>query len=152
MTVDFEDESFDVIYSRDTILHISDKPALFARFMRWLKPGGKLMITDYCRGTASDPEFDAYVKQRGYDLHTVSRYGGMIEGAGFVATKAVDYTKVFVESLQAELHRMKSERARFLETFEEADFDYLMSGWEAKIRRYVCGSVMCWSLGWYCHT
>ena len=28
---DFPDASFDAIYSRDTILHIQDKPALFQR-------------------------------------------------------------------------------------------------------------------------
>nr|GEU84886.1 S-adenosyl-L-methionine-dependent methyltransferases superfamily protein [Tanacetum cinerariifolium] len=33
--------SFDVIYSRDTILHIQDKPALFRTFYKWLKQGGK---------------------------------------------------------------------------------------------------------------
>jgi phosphoethanolamine N-methyltransferase len=29
---DFEENSFDVIYSRDTILHIVDKDALFSKF------------------------------------------------------------------------------------------------------------------------
>lgn len=31
-TADFKQESFDVIYSRDTILHIEDKKSLFANF------------------------------------------------------------------------------------------------------------------------
>ena len=31
-TADFKPESFDVIYSRDTILHIEDKKSLFANF------------------------------------------------------------------------------------------------------------------------
>ena len=31
-TADYKPESFDVIYSRDTILHIEDKETLFANF------------------------------------------------------------------------------------------------------------------------
>lgn len=31
-TADFKPESFDVIYSRDTILHIEDKKSLFVNF------------------------------------------------------------------------------------------------------------------------
>ena len=42
---DFEPESFDVVYSRDCIIHIREKAALFERFFKWLKPGGKLMIS-----------------------------------------------------------------------------------------------------------
>ncbi len=30
-TAEYHPESYDVIYSRDTILHIHDKPALFKR-------------------------------------------------------------------------------------------------------------------------
>ena len=46
--VEFPEATFDVIYSRDTILHIADKLALFKQFCKWLKPGGTLMISDYC--------------------------------------------------------------------------------------------------------
>ena len=46
--VEFPDATFDVIYSRDTILHIADKLSLFKNFLKWLKPGGTLMISDYC--------------------------------------------------------------------------------------------------------
>ena len=49
-TADFPPASFDVIYSRDTLLHIADKPALFVKFFEWLRPGGRILISDYCRG------------------------------------------------------------------------------------------------------
>ena len=34
-----------MLFLRDTILHIEDKETLFANFLKWLKPGGKLMIS-----------------------------------------------------------------------------------------------------------
>ena len=86
-------ESFDVIYSRDTILHIQDKPALFKRFFEWLKPGGKVLISDYCRSPETPTgSFAKYIKQRGYDLHSVAGYGKMIEEAGFAKVEADDRT------------------------------------------------------------
>ena len=86
-------EAFDVIYSRDTILHIQDKPALFKQFMKWLKPGGKLLISDYCRAPeAPSATFAKYIKQRGYDLHSVADYGKMISEAGFAKVEAEDRT------------------------------------------------------------
>ena len=36
--------------SRDTILHIEGKEELFRKLLKTLKPGGRLLITDYCRG------------------------------------------------------------------------------------------------------
>ena len=85
--------SFDVIYSRDTILHIQDKPALFKRFAEWLKPGGKLLISDYCRSAGKpSASFAKYIAQRGYDLHSVAGYGQMLEQAGFVNVEAEDRT------------------------------------------------------------
>ena len=86
-------QSFDVIYSRDTILHIQDKPALFRKFAEWLKPGGKVLISDYCR-SAEKPSgsFVKYIEQRGYDLHSVASYGKMLEAVGFVNVEADDRT------------------------------------------------------------
>lgn len=55
---------------------LQDKPALFRSFYKWLKPGGRVLISDYCKkaGPASE-DFAAYIKQRGYDLHDVEAYG-----------------------------------------------------------------------------
>ena len=50
MTMEYPENFYDVVYSRDTILHIKEKEQLFRNFLHTLKPGGKLMISDYCRG------------------------------------------------------------------------------------------------------
>jgi phosphoethanolamine N-methyltransferase len=55
---------------------LQDKPSLFKSFFKWLKPGGKVLISDYCRSPRKpSEEFAAYVEQRGYDLHDVEAYG-----------------------------------------------------------------------------
>jgi SAM-dependent methyltransferase len=49
LTRDFAEASFDVVYSRDMLLHVEEKEKMFARLVKWLKPGGKVLITDYAR-------------------------------------------------------------------------------------------------------
>merc|ERR1712193_289197 len=94
MTMEYPENFYDVVYSRDTILHITDKKELFRKFLKTLKPGGKLMISDYCRGDVAQhsPAFIAYVKSRDYDLHTVSGYGKLLEDVGFTNVNPMNTT------------------------------------------------------------
>ncbi|KAI3952600.1 hypothetical protein MKW98_015829, partial [Papaver atlanticum] len=101
-------ETFDVFYSHDTILHIQfvkfvlhvKFPFLTVQMLRilncqiyWLKPGGKVLISDYCKSLGPPlAEFAEYIKQRGFDLHDVEAYGLMLKDAGFVAVIAEDRT------------------------------------------------------------
>lgn len=48
--MDYPGQFYDIVYSRDTILHIKDKKSLFQSFYDTLKPGGRVLITDYCKG------------------------------------------------------------------------------------------------------
>ncbi|KAI8528614.1 hypothetical protein RHMOL_Rhmol12G0161400 [Rhododendron molle] len=136
----YPDNSFDVIYSRDTILHIQDKPALFKSFYKWLKPGGKVLISDYCK-SAEPPslEFAAYIKQRGYDLHSVEAYGQMLRDAGFDEVIAEDRTDQFMKVLQMELNAVEKDKKEFIEDFSEEDYDEIIGGWNAKLIRSSSG-------------
>jgi len=112
-TKEFAENSFDVIYSRDAILHIFDKLTLFRQFYKWLKPGGKVFITDYCWGSRPHSEkFSQYVKQRGYHLHTVTEYGKILEWAGLINVVARDVTVEFMQVLRRELKHFSSEEQK----------------------------------------
>ncbi|RLN71560.1 hypothetical protein BBJ28_00020808 [Nothophytophthora sp. Chile5] len=137
-TKDFPDASFDVVYSRDTILHIADKKALFAKFFRWLKPGGRVLISDYCQGEQEPTDrFKKYVAGRGYHLLSPSQYGDVLEAVGFTSVVAEDRTQHFVEVLKEELERTLANKDEFVKETCEEDFQYIVDGWKAKIVR--CG-------------
>ncbi|PKU61896.1 phosphomethylethanolamine N-methyltransferase [Dendrobium catenatum] len=136
----YPDETFDVIYSRDTILHIQDKPALFRRFFKWLKPGGKVLISDYCKRSGnSSKEFTEYIDKRGYDLHDVKSYGQMLKDAGFQHVIAEDRTDQFVEVLQRELDAVEKNMEEFIRDFSKEDYDEIVDGWKAKLKRSKTG-------------
>jgi len=132
----FPEESFDVIYSRDTILHIDDKLTLFKRFYSWLKPGGRLLISDYCCGEKPwTTPFQNYVKQRGYILYTPPQYGKFIEQAGFSNVRAEDRSAQFIQVIKTELQRAESMKAEFIKEFSEEDYLAIVNGWSEKLQR-----------------
>ncbi|CAG2114525.1 unnamed protein product [Medioppia subpectinata] len=133
----FPENYYDVIYSRDALLHIREKPQLFQSFLRWLKPGGRVVFTDYCRGESNSysQEFENYVKQRDYTLYKLSEYNTLIKNTGFVNVLAEDINDRFVDSLNRELKKLYSERNDFLNEFNDEDYKDLEDGWVAKIKR-----------------
>ncbi|XP_064611284.1 uncharacterized protein LOC135475355 [Liolophura sinensis] len=133
---DYAPEEFDVIYSRDTILHIEDKLSLFKKFYSLLKPGGRLMISDYCCGEKEHTAaFKEYVKQRGYFLISPAQYGKELETAGFVNVRAEDRSEQFIDVLKRELVKFEKMKDEFISEFSVEDYNYIENGWREKIER-----------------
>ncbi|CAA2972997.1 phosphoethanolamine N-methyltransferase 1-like [Olea europaea subsp. europaea] len=136
----YPDATFDVIYSRDTILHIQDKPALFKSFYKWLKPGGRVLISDYFKSSKSPSiDFELYIKQRGYDLHDIQTYGQMLRDAGFDEVIAEDRTDQFIKVLEKELATLEKDKAAFIQDFSEEDYNEIVGGWKSKLIRSSSG-------------
>ena len=96
---------YDAIYSRDVFLHIEDKTRLFSVLNASLRPGGQLLFTDYCCGQKPWSEaFSAYVDSRGYILHTLPDYAGLLSKAGFEQVEYRDITERFISILQSDLN------------------------------------------------
>jgi phosphoethanolamine N-methyltransferase len=134
MTTDFADASFDLIWSRDALLHIPQKAELFERLYRWLKPNGQIMISDYSRkaGTLST-DFQEYMETSGYHLLDVETYGQLLAQAGITDVQSEDWTPLFIETLRQEQQNIQEKRTTFLQDFTENDLNYLLQRWEQKI-------------------
>ena len=122
-------EQYDLAHSRDAFLHIHAKPQLFAVLWRALRPGGRLLFTDYMRRDAGEASaaFAAYVRGRGYDLYSLAGYRAALEAAGFGILRAEDRTAEFIDILERELAALEASE---LSAAERAD---LAESWRSKL-------------------
>jgi len=133
-TMAYEPSSFDLVWSRDTLLHIPEKQELFEKVHNWLGDGGQVMITDYARNTGGlSNNFQQYVSQSGYDLHDLEGYGELFKKAGFQEVIVEDWTEEFMNTLKLECEQLQKNREHFLDVFTESDLDYLLERWQRKI-------------------
>merc|ERR1712168_797539 len=134
--MEYPENFYDVVYSRDTILHIPGKEQLFKKFLSALKPGGKLMISDYCCGDQEHSQrFKDYVASRDYKLYTVKEYGKIIERSGFKNVVAMDKTNLMINIMKMELQKFNEIKEKFVVEFSQEDFDYIDQGWNDKLVR-----------------
>lgn len=82
----FPPACFDVVFSKDSIVHIPDKHALMAEVFRVLKPGGWFLASDWLIGTETiSPLMAEYIAAEGLDfgMATPARYLQAMAAAGF---------------------------------------------------------------------
>ena len=74
----FADASFDMVFSKDALLHVPDKDALFAEIFRVLKPGGVFAASNWMISHDGEPSPDmkAYVAAEGlsFSMASPARY------------------------------------------------------------------------------
>ena len=133
-------DCYDAIYSRDVFLHIQDKTRLFSVLHNSLRAGGQLLFTDYCCGPKPwATDFASYVEDRGYCLHTLDEYAGLISGAGFERVVYRDLTDRFTEILESDIETIGEM------DIDDASRDKLERGWRQKVSRSRAGD-HCWGL------
>lgn len=105
----FRDDSFDVVFSKDSIIHIPDKAALFAEVWRVLKPGGTFAASDWLRGQG--PEAEAALRHMVSHLHfemaTAPEMEALLRDAGFEGVGSIDRNTWYAIVVEEELQTLK---------------------------------------------
>lgn len=108
----FPPRSFDVVFSKDSIVHIPDKHALMAEVFRVLKPGGWFLASDWLIGTdAVSPQMADYIAAEGLDfgMATPARYREAMAAAGFDLGTTISRNAWYRIRAREELERLRGD-------------------------------------------
>jgi SAM-dependent methyltransferase len=88
----FPDGAFDVVFSKDALLHVADKDGVFAEIYRVLAPGGVFAASNWMIGHDDEPP---------------TRYAEAMRCAGFEDVTVVDRNAWYRDVARGELERLK---------------------------------------------
>lgn len=107
----FGDAGFDVVFSKDALIHVADKPAIYREIRRVLRPGGAFAASDWLASeTAGDaPEMRRYLDAAHLDfsLATAADCEAALRAAGFEAVRSRDRNGWYAAQVAEELRRLE---------------------------------------------
>lgn len=134
----FDDQTFDVVFSKDSIIHIADKEALAQDIFRVLKPGGCLAASDWLisHDGPPSPEMAHYIELEGLDFNMASpeRYHKALKQAGFENVQTSNRNAWYSQVAQKELDLLRGpRRAEFEARFGHQLVADNISTWTAMV-------------------
>lgn len=108
----FADGEFDVVASKDAMIHIPDKAAIYGEVMRVLRPGGRFLASDWLFGPEAEtsPEILAWVGDNalGFAFTTPDDALKALQGAGFANPRVMSTSAAVQSIFVGEVERLKS--------------------------------------------
>jgi ubiquinone/menaquinone biosynthesis C-methylase UbiE len=107
----FQNDAFDVVFSKDALIHIADKAAIYREILRVLRPGGVFLASDWLGGenTATAPEWARFRELGHLDfaMSTTSETQAAMIGAGFENVSARDRHAWYAQVSRFDLNQIE---------------------------------------------
>ena len=129
--IDIEDSAFDVVFSKDALLHIQDKDTLFSEIYRLLNSDGFFVGSDWLRGEYDEPsdamkKYDALTYGE-FHMVTSEFYKSMLCKAQFNDVSFVDRNGWYLKEAKAELQTIRSLKDEIIRSVGEENYH---NSWE----------------------
>ena len=108
----FEDGAFDVVFSKDSMIHIPDKPALYAEVHRVLVTGGWMVVSDWF-GNGLEPTraMREWLDAVGltFTLESIEASAKLVEARGFTDVQWRDRNAWYAQAIEDEIAALTGE-------------------------------------------
>ena len=107
----FAEAVFDVVFSKDSLVQIPDKPAIFREVLRVMRPGGRFIASDWLRGGTAkySSQMLEFFRLEGiaYNMATLAESAEALREAGFDEIEIRDRHDWYLDLAQQELAAME---------------------------------------------
>ncbi len=145
-TINFPEQSFDVVWSIECTEHLFDKPEFFRRAARWLKPGGTMAICAWLAGDRTDAEAIQRVQHvcEGFlcpSLGTAADYRQWFTDAGLVVEQDLDWTNRVLQTWEICDRRVRQSGVRHLARLVDRETTLFLDRFRTILDAYRDGSM-----------
>ncbi|PSJ24955.1 SAM-dependent methyltransferase [Streptosporangium nondiastaticum] len=133
MELPFEDGSFDAVIALESIIHMPDRAQVLAHVGRVLRPGGRVVLTDFFERAPIPAAGQAAVRRYLHDfmmtMVTAESYPPLLRGAGLWLEEFLDISDQTLEKTFVLLsERISAAKQRLTEEFGEEMVDQFDPG------------------------
>ncbi len=124
----FDEFSFDVIFTKDTVIHIPDKLEIYQEFYRVLRPQGVLVGSDWLGSDGTDDSdlVKEWLDFSKLDFHfcTATELRKYLQTVGFTCVETQDQNEWYRHAVREEISRVSGKNRReFVRRFGEQQAD-----------------------------
>ena len=142
----FDDEAFDVVFSKDAIVHIEDKRSFYKEIYRVLKPGGILVGCDWLGSDNSNNSEDLRQWQEFSTLvlffWTAPEMEEELRDIGYQSISTRDRNEWYKSVVRDEIARVSGEnRTLFIKQFGKVQADFRLKSSSLKLKVVEAGNL-----------
>jgi cyclopropane fatty-acyl-phospholipid synthase-like methyltransferase len=143
LTYPLPEGAFDAAVSWLAILHVADRPGLFARVARALRPGGGCFVEDLCMRAPFDAADLRALREIvfGITVTSIADYAADMRAGGLAEVEATDLTSDWAPFADARLTAWRANRAEYSRVHGEGAYAAQDKFYAVILRLYQSGSL-----------